>query len=160
MPLQRCKNVQNLRKMQNARASHAAPKTTPTNHTCVVEGQLVLPAQIGRSYWAASCTTQGSENGDILPPFCPCSPPPTCPALPASIPTCSPHPTATMPVLSGPRQAPLNTTKNPITQHLPGVGQTAVPAVTDPWGGNQCRGRWRGRTFLTFSLMVTPLVMD
>ncbi len=42
-------------------------QTTPTRPMCVVECQLVLPAQVGRSYWAASRTTQNGKNGDICP---------------------------------------------------------------------------------------------
>ncbi len=42
-------------------------QTTPTRHMCVVECQIVLPAQVGRSYWAASLCCVGSENSDICP---------------------------------------------------------------------------------------------
>ncbi len=97
----------------------------PTSAPCTSWTQLLgsFPHNAGKSKWR------------YLPLFCPCSPPPTCPVPPTFLHTCSPNPTAPMPVLTLTRRAPLESTKNPITQHLPGVGQTAVPAVTDPGGG-------------------------
>ncbi len=50
--------------------------------------------------------------------------------------------------------------KYPIPQHLPRLQKLLSQHTGGGCVGGHVSGKWRGRTFLTFSCMVMPLVMD